>query len=823
LQAIDISADYPQNAIMGKIAASVSSCRRRETLSRLFRHLVFFALATGIALFLKLRNQLPRFTIKNHFFHPEIGPLLMVTVPIFILLVGIWALSSQIWVKNSRQNYKEASGLDFPTYAPIAFLLLAPLALTHYLTRDDLLERLGLFAIAVAAAVLYLKAVRVVQADRAGRTKLGVGLDTFLAWPLRRRIIILAIIALLLTNGGVQLMTSQGKSFGGDEPHYLLIAHSLLKDGDLDLANNYQNADFKAYMPPQVTTLQPHTAPAKKKGVLYSTHSPGIAILLLPFYALGLVLGKSMLIFLVRFGMSLIGAFLGIQFYLYAREAWNRERLALALWAVVTLSTPVFFYASHIYTEIIIAAFGLFVFRHLRIASTLDAKRLVLIGFLLASFIWFHALKYVFIQTPFFLYALWSVWKSSEAKNRIGRLAAFFIPAGLCFAAYFSLQYAFYGSFNPTSVSFKGAMNSRQTMSFFKSLLTGIPFKLRWETLAGYFLDQRDGLFLYAPVYIFAFLGALAMFRAKARDTGWLLFIATPYILISAFLTQRTGYAPQARPLVPVIWILAIFVGGFIAENGNRLYHYFFNGAAGFSFLVTWLLCRNPFALYQETTFGTTERAGALFVMLSNLHFYLPNRLPSFIKVEEGHWAPNFIWIMALFLFIAVYFFSRGRGIKLSFAGHVVVVSVLLLAFFAMYVFFPRPVLMSAQTVTMPTGEKWAFYPFSLVARMGAPGNFTLAQDDRDYVFFFATRNPLAKLDVEFGSPFGDYSLRLMMADDPAFAVTTRREVLTRTIESPPAYDWKGLSLYLLSIRLDKKSDVRTAVMPYVFALRPGR
>ena len=28
--------------------------------------------------------------------------------------------------------------------------------------------------------------------------------------------------------------------FSGDEPHYLVMLNSLLRDGDLDLANNYQ-------------------------------------------------------------------------------------------------------------------------------------------------------------------------------------------------------------------------------------------------------------------------------------------------------------------------------------------------------------------------------------------------------------------------------------------------------------------------------------------------------------------------------------------------------------------------------------------------------
>ncbi|MDP3981489.1 MAG: hypothetical protein Q8Q33_08770, partial [Chlamydiota bacterium] len=33
----------------------------------------------------------------------------------------------------------------------------------------------------------------------------------------------------------------------GDEPHYLIITQSLIQDQDLDLKNNYQNKDYKAY------------------------------------------------------------------------------------------------------------------------------------------------------------------------------------------------------------------------------------------------------------------------------------------------------------------------------------------------------------------------------------------------------------------------------------------------------------------------------------------------------------------------------------------------------------------------------------------------
>jgi hypothetical protein len=272
-----------------------------------------------------------------------------------------------------------------------------------------------------------------------------------------------------------------------------------------------------------------------------------------------------------------------------------------------------------------------------------------------------------------------------------------------------------------------------------------------------------------------------------------------------------------------VIWVLAIFLGAFLADGGKRFYRYLFNGAIGFSLLVTWLLLRNPYALYQETTMGATDRAGSLFVILSNLHTYLPNILPSFLKIEPNAWAPNALWIAAVLLFVAAFLLLRDRDIRLSFYGHAAAAALLIVGFFMMYVLYPRPVLVSPRTAALSASESWTFYSLSRVARMGEPGKFAILEDDRDYNFYFTTQKPLDKLEVEFGSPDGDYSLRLVLADAPAFAVTTRREVMTRTIDTPPAYPWKGRSLYRLSIRLDKKSDVRTAVTPYMFVLRPGR
>jgi hypothetical protein len=790
---------------------------------RMGRIVYFFVLAVSLAVFVHLRRRAPEFSFRLHVFLPSIISLLVSAAIVILLLAGLWALASQIWTKNSQLKYKEALALDLPTFGPILFFLAAPLALSHYLDRDDLQIRLGLLAAGVVAAVLYLKAAQIVRAERQGKSKWAEKtVGRFVAWPLRRRIAALFVVSLALYGGGALLINGSGVSFGGDEPHYLLMTHSLLKDGDLELSANYERRDFEAYTAPQAP-IRPHQVPGRKPGRQYSFHSPGVSILLLPFYALGLAFGKGALVFLIRFGMAFFGALLGIQIYLYARAEWGREKLALGLWALAGFTAPFFFYSLHVYPELIVALFSLTAFRLLRFSPRLTTGRIILIGLLLSSLVWFHALKYFFLQGPLFLIAFVAVWKKSDRTGRLSRLACLLAPSAGVFGLYFLFQVALYGSLNPTSVSWQGAMDGRQSLGFLKDLFTGIPFRFRWETLAGYFLDQKDGLLLYAPVYFSAFLGLAEIFRRKAKDAWLLLFVAGPYVLVSAFLTQRTGYAPQARPLVAVMWVLVIFLGYFLADGRKRIFRVLFYGDTALSLLFVWLLLKHPFALYQETTAGTTERAGDLFISLSNLHLYLPKFLPSFLKVEKGGWLPNVVWLAGLAAFVLAYLVVRKHDFRLPFGAHAAIAGVLLASFAAMYVLFPRAVLMSPRPAALATGDKWTFYSLSRVARMDEPARFSILQDNRDYNFYFATRRPFDALEVEFGSDHGDYDLACSLFDQPAFEAPTRGEVLTRTVKPMVFYRWKGAWLARVSIRLERRSAVDTAVKPYLFAIRPAR
>src|SRR5206468_12254058 len=59
----------------------------------------------------------------------------------------------------------------------------------------------------------------------------------------------------------------------GDEPHYLIITQSLLKDGDLRIENNHRNGDYRAFYRGEV--LRPDYRRAGRNGEIYSIHAPG--------------------------------------------------------------------------------------------------------------------------------------------------------------------------------------------------------------------------------------------------------------------------------------------------------------------------------------------------------------------------------------------------------------------------------------------------------------------------------------------------------------------------------------------------------------------
>jgi hypothetical protein len=80
------------------------------------------------------------------------------------------------------------------------------------------------------------------------------------------------VIAALLTGviGLATLWSIGGRLPGGDEPHYLVITQSLLRDGDLRIENNHTQGDYAEYFG---GTLRPDFINRGQDGEIYSIHA----------------------------------------------------------------------------------------------------------------------------------------------------------------------------------------------------------------------------------------------------------------------------------------------------------------------------------------------------------------------------------------------------------------------------------------------------------------------------------------------------------------------------------------------------------------------
>jgi len=252
-------------------------------------------------------------------------------------------------------------------------------------------------------------------------------------------------------------------------------------------------------------------------------------------------------------------------------------------------------------------------------------------------------------------------------------------------------------------------------------------------------------------------------------------------------------------------------------------------------FLVI-LLLRNPSFLYQPTTHQFTFRGGELFIYLSNLQFYLPGFLPSFIKVDNLGYLPNYVWLAVLLLFIAVYIWGTGQDRKKvkppkeiarnsGFFSPSPLVIVGMAVFFVWFVLFPRVVLLFPVHAAYPTGEKISFYELGRNVKMkeNEPGEFIIIKDNHRLDLHFTSWRKLENLQVDFGSLEGEYRVLLEFFDEKLYEGVVSEELKSLLLSSPPSYRYKHTNLYRLSVEIENRSEISTAEFPFLFTLQPVR
>lgn len=350
----------------------------------------------------------------------------------------------------------------------------------------------------------------------------------------------LPVVALVYGIAAARVQAQVGAE--GDEPHYLMVADSLLHDHDLSLERDYAQG---RYLPFHPAPLAPHYRVRGRGGQIYSLHAVGLSLLILPAYAAAGYAGAS-------FFMALLAVWLAGEVRALLR-AWIGEGADGAAW-IVALSPPIVHYAGLVFTEIPAALIVAAALRRGR--ETATVRTAAATGAALAFLPWLNV-RYAILMLVLLAFVL--------ATRPAFRVALGWIaPAAVSAVALALHHYRLYGFFDPRRVY------GRNPELALHGLPTGLP---------GLFFDQEFGLLVYAPVLVLASFGLVGLWKRSRRLAVAVVALVLAVVAVAgAWPMWRGGFNPPARFLVPIVPALALAVAARLRGGLS----------AGAALLVSW-------------------------------------------------------------------------------------------------------------------------------------------------------------------------------------------------------------------------------------------
>ncbi len=302
----------------------------------------------------------------------------------------------------------------------------------------------------------------------------------------------------------------------GDEPHYLLAAHSLAVDGDADLANNYANLDYLNFYFSRDIVPQVRLNAA---GQQILDHYPALPWLIAPAYALG---GRAGVLLLQA---ALGGLLVGLMCRLAAHISGD-DLAALVASLLAAFSLPLLAYPYLVYPELVAA-----VLTTLALLLLITRPRpglLAALGLLLALALlpWLNR-RFIPLAAALALAAAW-LWRRDASWR--GLLS----PVGVAALLVVGLSAA--------GVLAWSAGLSAPARTDITAPVSGANLGLRLLRGIGWLVDQQRGLFIFAPIYVAALWGLPAFGRLVRRDCRRCWLALLPFALALATATVAGGY-----------------------------------------------------------------------------------------------------------------------------------------------------------------------------------------------------------------------------------------------------------------------------------------
>jgi hypothetical protein len=350
----------------------------------------------------------------------------------------------------------------------------------------------------------------------------------------------------------------------GDSPHYLVLVHSLIEDGDFDLSNNYAQAragDWDTGARFRNFDLDHHTC-VDIYGQEFLTHPPFLPMLLAPF---ALPFRGTQWVEPVCIWLTLLAGFLGILYFML-KSGFPMQ------WAVLlAIATPLWCYSRDLWTEPWIAAIW---------AGMLFSGSPVVLAALAFSG---TLIKYPFVVVPVVM-GLVTFWKG-QRKQAYALLAGGVIGI---LAAIALVQYLF-SDVNHFNLLHMGGHYKGSTPS--SPLQAIAPYRLSpLRGTLGLLFDAKDGILVFFPFLAWGlwefrkggrtYLPAIAFFLVHALYPGWTagagfsaryLVPMMPVMVLAVAVRKPSGWPFQAAVLYSLGWGLLAGIYPALAYNRSPL------------------------------------------------------------------------------------------------------------------------------------------------------------------------------------------------------------------------------------------------------------
>lgn len=436
----------------------------------------------------------------------------------------------------------------------------------------------------------------------------------------------------------------------GDEPHYLIAAHSLAVDGDLSLRENYKNQDYRVFYSGQIAKRTTFNADRSKE---LPAFSPGLSFFLTPFYWLAIHWFPSNLVSFLRCVMCAMTALALHQLMLFFRDLSGSFKGIIPVIPVFALASPVLTYCSLFYPEILAFLLVVIALREIHSPESKPWRCAFILSIISTALIWVHP-KYLALATLVILigYRRLSIAARNHEVSLTGvRILHIFLSIAGMFT-FFLFLYSEYGGWSPNRI-YGGAQKETTLLALLsKEGLDRVWTMMRM--IPAYFLDQRFGIIVYTQAYIAFFPAVIWSTHKEGTKLIPLLILFFAHFLLLSWGAQMGGFAPPSRHFVVMVpfLILPILI---TYSDWSRIQKGLFLTLAAFGWSVALFVLMNYRLVFTNTTWRNPDGYSEFWK-----HFHLEHLIPRLTSSPPDYVA--FAGWAAAVIVLSVFLYPKSKG-----------------------------------------------------------------------------------------------------------------------------------------------------------------